>query len=384
MAGDQEAKVERDQVKAAIERREQIRVEAGLKVTYKSIDELVEAYTENISRGGLFVHTTDYLPIGAVVQLQLQLPGDETAFDAIARVAHIVASDDNPETGKGMGLEFVDVGGAPLADRISRFLAAEGKDEDVPPSPAAVSAEVLVVDDDEAWRVKTAQTVREAGHRAVCAKNGLDALRRAVETPPDLIVTDIQMPALDGWQFIRLVRARPGLADIPVVLVAGRINDEERLRAYQLGVSDFVTKPFDNEELAFAVQRVLERARAYPRRVASGGTLRGDLSLVSLGRVLTLLASERREGILLIVGSEEIASLHLREGAVIRVDLADKYDDLEGVARLYHVLDWVSGRFEFSLAKIAGSDEINATTATAILNHSQLIDDEDETAVGDV
>lgn len=383
MAGDQETEVQRDQVKAAVDRREQIRVEAGLKVSYRSVDELVVAYTENISRGGLFVHTTDYLPIGAVVKLQLELPGDDSTFDAIARVAHIVSTDDHPETGRGMGLEFVDVGGKPLADKISHFLAAEGKDVDVPPSPAAVSAEVLVVDDDEAWRVAAAQTVREAGHRAVCAKNGLDGLRRAVATPPDLIVTDINMPALDGWQFIRLVRARPGLADIPVVLVAGRISDEERLRAYQLGVSDFVTKPFEGDELGFAVQRVLERARAYPRKIASNGTLRGDLSLVSLSRVLTLLAAEKREGILLIVGSEEIASLHIRGGAVIRVDLADKHDDLEGIARLYHVLDWVSGRFEFSLAKIAGADEIDTTTAQAILKHS-LLDDDDDTGVQDV
>ena len=383
MANDEEAKVERDQVTAAIERREELRVAAALKVRYKSVDALVDAYTENISRGGLFVHTTDFLPIGAVVKLQLELPGDDAGFDAIARVAHIVSSDDNLETGRGMGLEFVDVGGKNLADKIRHFLAAEGKDEDLPPSPAAVSAEVLVVDDDEAWRVTAAQIVRDAGHRAVCAKNGLDALRRAVESPPDLIVTDLHMPALDGWQFIRLVRARPGLADVPIVLVASRINDEERLRAYQLGVSDFVTKPFADEELAFSVQRVLERARAYPRKIASAGTLRGDLSQVSVGRLLTLLASEQREGTLLIVGAEEISSIQLRNGQVIRVDLADRHQELTGIARLYQVLDWVSGRFEFSMAEVIGPDEIEMPTATAILKHSQLVDD-DDTDVADV
>ncbi len=366
-------------VRAEVDRRGEIRVALTFKVSFSSLDDFVIAYTANISRGGMLVRTDELLPVGAVVKLSLELPDDETMFEAIARVAHLEGRPgDETHDPAGMGLEFVHVGGAPLADRIAHYLAAEGKTEKLAPSPAAVSASVLVVDDDDVARNRIAQVIRDAGHRTNAARNGLDALRKAIESPPDLIITDIEMPALDGWQFTRLVRARERLVDIPVVFVTSHISDEERLRGYQLGVSDYIAKPFDDDDLALRVQRVLEHARAYPHGLSEKYRLRGELGQVSVGRVLTLLDSEKREGTLMLVASDEIATLYLRGGTVIRVDLGEKHDHIEGIERLFHVLDWTSGRFEFTFAEIEGEDDIQTPTSTVILMHARRWAEEDE------
>lgn len=351
------------------ERRGGLRVEASLAVQYQSVDELVGAYTENISRGGMFVRTTDLLPVGAVVRVSVTLPTEAEPVSAAARVTHVESA--------GMGVEFLDVGGEPIADRIVRYLASLGYDDPLPPSPAGLSATVLVVDDDDEYRARVVSIVEDAGHRAIEARNGLDAMKRALEAPPDLIVTDIEMPALDGWQFVRLVRARPALASTPIILFSSRLGDDERLRAYQLGVADFIGKPFHDDELGMAVQRALERARAYPRDPARAGGLRGDLTQVSLARVLSLLGSEQREGVLLLVNNRELATLYVRAGKVVRVELPDDFAHLEGMERLFHVLDWVAGRFEFSVAEVAG-DGLDVPIATALLQHSML-DGEDDT-----
>ncbi|RMH41708.1 MAG: response regulator [Deltaproteobacteria bacterium] len=351
------------------ERRGGLRAAASLKVTYTSVDELVEAYTEDISRGGLFVRTTELLPIGEVVRVQVEMPDGGPVYAGFARVAHTigreaVAAGRSP----GMGLEFLDAGEAPLANEIARHLAATGHDEPVPPAPAGVSGRILVVDNDDAARELAAGVIRDAGHTVAVARNGMDAIRKALDDPPDLIVTDVDMPALDGWQFLRLLRARPELEHVPVIVLAGRLTDDERLRGYQNGVNDYVTVPYADDELALHVQRALERARAYPNRTAA---LTGYIAHVSIARLLTLLSSEQREGRLYVSDRKRVATAYLRDGQVVRVDVPEDQEHLDGAGRLLWLLDWIDGRFEFIPAAVSDPDSVGLSTPQALLRHAR-------------
>jgi DNA-binding response OmpR family regulator len=238
-----------------------------------------------------------------------------------------------------------------------------------------MSSRVLVVDDDAYHRHHAAEIMEEAGHDVITAEDGVDGLRKALETEPDLILTDVQMPKLDGWQLVRMLRARPSLAQTPVVFVTSLGNDEQRLQGYRLGVDDYIAKPYDDDELALRVQRVLTRARAYPRAVAGGKALRGDLAHVSLTSLLGFLAMERRSGELLIVRAGEFATLYLRSGNVVRVDLPEALDHLDGADRLYATLDWTDGRFELADTEVAGDDDIGTPTTAAILEHARRRDE---------
>jgi two-component system cell cycle response regulator DivK len=107
---------------------------------------------------------------------------------------------------------------------------------------------VLIVEDIEANRELLAQLL-EDDHRLVFAEDGVAALQRAAEARPDLILMDLSLPRMDGWEATRRLKADPALAHIPVIVISAHAmsGDEERARAS--GCDDFLTKPIDETVL---------------------------------------------------------------------------------------------------------------------------------------
>jgi DNA-binding NarL/FixJ family response regulator len=91
------------------------------------------------------------------------------------------------------------------------------------------------------------------------AENGLEALKLVEEYRPHLIVTDITMPQMDGYELVRRVRQRPTLRLLPVVFLTARTDTQERIRGYQLGCDVYLAKPFELQELGAVVRNLLER-----------------------------------------------------------------------------------------------------------------------------
>ncbi len=110
---------------------------------------------------------------------------------------------------------------------------------------------LLVVDDSAGLRQEVLRLVARLEVFATVreAENGVDAYKKTLASPPDLILCDLVMPSVDGLKFLSLVRARPDLRDIPVVLLTGKTDVETKIRGLELGASDYVTKPFDGGEL---------------------------------------------------------------------------------------------------------------------------------------
>ena len=123
------------------------------------------------------------------------------------------------------------------------------------------------------------------------------------------------------------------------------------------------------DELALHIQRTIEQARAYPGRTTA---LRGQLAHVSIGRLLSLLAAEKREGRLLLVRRDDIATAHLRDGQVVCIDGPDEQEGLDGPGRLLWLLDWLQGRFEFMSCEVTDEDSVQLSTPHALMRHAQL------------
>ena len=130
------------------------------------------------------------------------------------------------------------------------------------------------------------------------------------------------------------------------------------------------------------MQRAFERARAYPHSLAPG-SLRGELAHVSIGRVLSLLAGERRTGILVLVSRAGVASAFLRDGAVVQIQLPADRSELDadaenpgepvaGPERLQRLLGWRDGRFEFTAGEVSCADRIGVPVSLALLQHAGL------------
>jgi DNA-binding response OmpR family regulator len=116
---------------------------------------------------------------------------------------------------------------------------------------------ILVVDDDEDIRKLVVQLLERAGHRVEQAPDGRAGLRALHASPPDLVLLDVSMPDLDGWQTLERIR---DLSDVPVIMLTARGEELERVRGLQAGADDYVTKPFGRQELLARVQALLRRS----------------------------------------------------------------------------------------------------------------------------
>lgn len=118
---------------------------------------------------------------------------------------------------------------------------------------------ILVADDDLGTRLSISDYLENAGYLIIAAENGQEALNLVEEYQPHLIVTDITMPRMDGYEFVQRIRQRPASRLIPVVFLTARTETHERVRGYQLGCDVYLEKPFELQELGAVVRNLLER-----------------------------------------------------------------------------------------------------------------------------
>lgn len=124
-------------------------------------------------------------------------------------------------------------------------------------------ATVLVVEDDPNVAELLRLYLERAGHRVLAAADGLEGLRLHREERPDLVILDLMLPYLDGWEVCRQLR-REG--DTPVIILTARGENAEKILGFELGADDYVVKPFDPQELVARVRAVLRRARPAAER----------------------------------------------------------------------------------------------------------------------
>ncbi len=120
---------------------------------------------------------------------------------------------------------------------------------------------ILVADDDLGTRLAVSDYLELAGYFVVMAEDGKKALAQVDQYQPHLIVTDVVMPQMDGYELVRQVRLKPSLRLLPVIFLTARTNTEERIRGYQLGCDAYLPKPFELPELGAVIRNLLERSQ---------------------------------------------------------------------------------------------------------------------------
>jgi DNA-binding NarL/FixJ family response regulator len=120
---------------------------------------------------------------------------------------------------------------------------------------------ILVADDDLGTRLSIGDYLELSGYWVVTAEDGRKALEMVERYKPHLIVTDVTMPGMDGYELMRQVRRQPAFRLLPVIFLTARTNTEERIRGYQLGCDLYLPKPFELEELGAVVRNLLERSQ---------------------------------------------------------------------------------------------------------------------------
>ena len=142
---------------------------------------------------------------------------------------------------------------------------------------------ILIADDDVQILRALRITLRAYGYEVVTAESGTAAIRKAVDTHPDLMVLDLGMPGLGGMDVIEAVR---GWSSLPILVVSGRADAADKVRALDLGADDYVTKPFSTEELLARIRALSRRVPAAPGPSETAfGAVRVDLAARTVVRV---------------------------------------------------------------------------------------------------
>lgn len=130
---------------------------------------------------------------------------------------------------------------------------------------------LLVVEDHMPLLRIIAKSLQQAGYEVATARNGEEALLLLAESIPDLIISDIMMPGMDGYALAEKIRSNPRTDIIPIVFLTAKDTRDNRIKGFRVGVDAYLTKPFEPEELAAVIQNIFTRMRRTHRRVARLG-----------------------------------------------------------------------------------------------------------------
>jgi chemosensory pili system protein ChpA (sensor histidine kinase/response regulator) len=135
------------------------------------------------------------------------------------------------------------------------------------PAPVNEAATVMVVDDSMTVRKISSRMLAREGYQVVTAKDGVDALEQLLEFVPAAMLVDIEMPRMDGFELTRNVRADARLKDVPIIMITSRIADKHRNYAREIGVNEYLGKPYDEEQLLGLIRGFVEQRKAIPAEV---------------------------------------------------------------------------------------------------------------------
>ncbi|MBI5496356.1 MAG: response regulator [Deltaproteobacteria bacterium] len=175
---------------------------------------------------------------------------------------------------------------------------------------------VLIVDDDPSTHAALATYLRHAGLDVCDAFSGEEALEVIVAQRPHLVLLDVQMPGVDGFETLRRFKAMPGIRDIPVLMVTSMDRQHLKVRGLELGAEDYVLKPFDRAELLARIRAVLRRAR---RSFSSDAFMAGRLEEIGILEVLQTLDGTGRAARVTVPALEAV--IELQKGTLVRVTL---------------------------------------------------------------
>jgi CheY-like chemotaxis protein len=195
------------------------------------------------------------------------------------------------------------------------------------------------------------------------SNDSADALLKAVDDPPDLLVSDYRMPGMDGHQLVERLRSRPKTAGIAVILLASKADITEKLSS-QEPVDDFVEKPFFLKEATQRIKRVIDKIalEKMAKTAPSDGVLRGSLAQMNVIDLVQSLEMGRKSCALTLTNDRDKCEMYFSEGQVTHA----AYASLSGDKAVFKVLGWTGGNFQINF-------EGKTTKQTTTLNTQGLL-----------
>lgn len=206
----------------------------------------------------------------------------------------------------------------------------------------------------------------------ITTNDSADALLKAVEDPPDLLVSDYRMPGMDGGQLVEKLKSRPNTAGISVILLASKADITEKLSHHD-PVDDFVEKPFFLKEATQRIKRVIDKIalEKMAKTVPSDGVLRGSLAQMNVIDLVQSLEMGRKSCALALTNGKEKCQMYFSEGQVTHA----AYGFLTGDAAVFKVLRWTAGSFQIDFEGTTTQRTTTLNTQGLLMEGLRLLDE---------
>jgi DNA-binding response OmpR family regulator len=203
--------------------------------------------------------------------------------------------------------------------------------------------------------------------------DGADALLKAIDDKPDLIIADYTMDAMDGRQLVQKLKSRSATAHIPVILMASKTDITEKLKILQDTVEDFIEKPFFLKEAAARIKKVVDKIslEKMAREAPGESTLRGSLAQMNVMDLLQSLDMGHKTCALTLSNNGDRCQMFFSDGQINHAI----YGDLKGDDAVFKVLSWTGGNFEINFSGSSAEQTVTRSTQGLLLEGLRLLDE---------
>jgi CheY-like chemotaxis protein len=239
---------------------------------------------------------------------------------------------------------------------------------------------VLIADEDAAFRKYLAMPLAAQGFTIYEAADGSAAWQLAVQNRPWMILADVSMPELDGFEFCRRVRSHPMLQRMPLLFISGSDKYKERYRALQIGADDFLSKNMPVRELLMRIQLLMTRysdlAASEPKAGAEevAGAFQGRIEVFGAPALLQMCGQGRLTGLFTSVAEDALKTatvIGFRDGDVISATVGD----VTGAEAVYAFLAWTKGSFKFTPGDPGEGEPLAESVEHLLLEGCRLLDE---------
>jgi CheY-like chemotaxis protein len=250
-----------------------------------------------------------------------------------------------------------------------------------PISDRIIMTSLLVVEDDPVTRKIIVATLSNSSYRIEAADDGQAGLEAALARVPDLVVTDVIMPRMDGWRLVQSLRADARTSMVPVIFLTILHEEQYRLRGFGLGADDYISKPVNADELRFRIDRSIQRAVGMTQSAQwslKASVFAGDLGQFGPAALISLISGERKSGMLAIHHDGTICRLRFRAGVLTGARTSTGTDDVVGAESVYDALGWWSGFFSFEASDGIthdASERVDAPVTYLLMEAARRLDE---------
>jgi DNA-binding response OmpR family regulator len=236
---------------------------------------------------------------------------------------------------------------------------------------------VLMVDDELDNRVMMRYFLESWGYEVELAANGQEALKKVAERRPALVLLDLEMPVMDGFETCHRLKEDPKTESIPVIMFTGLESTSDKVKGIRRGADDYVVKTVDPEEIQARIEMILRRTRRYEAPPASDNdngadaVISGSLDEKSFPEAFQLALAYGQSGTLVLKNAGLEARVYLNDGNVVHAEAGE----LGGEDAFYELALWSQGQFHYIVGEVTAEVTIRKSGTSLLMEATRRMDE---------